>query len=1008
MFEWEKILAARYALLRETRAGPVFFIEHGLAEAETVDLISDVRAAVEVHPLDSRWWDAHSLSLIATSTEAGYRYRGSGTDFWPMLAGEFGAEIGNTSRQRVRDLFSSAAKTYRGAHPPHTPWAEAFHLIAWPITHALIPREFHRSLALTLASLRANVADLDDVELCDAIRVAASTSSARFNTLLATPDLIVPITRSLLGAPPREICEETMQRIATDLSTDQLARRSITAARRMQQRATTIVSLLPPRAGVPAIHGRLHIRRTVGTFILEASFPPLDPQLSVHLRRALRSRRYAPRLWGVSARIPSEQLLSGLPFNLKLEATPPDNAPLFPGLDELSIDAELLNILGAFELRLQPPLVFAISADGQTARMIRGTEVSGYRKYWVLGTDHEHILGFIPSLGQVGPYNCREFDPQVPTEARALEELGLYVRFGVFASLTGSPPLIPSDSIPSFVVGDHLLVVPRRQHPDGLQVEFDGASAHVTDQYVRVTVPSGDGLVHVSSGGTASVLRFKGVSDPPTPNPSGCTISVTSSELTVQALLSGSLSFVIDSPAPLDGLEATIELEAGSRIFSVSIRLGVLPQTVSAKDELFAILLDDVTRHFLLQTSDATINARLGCLVARSWRLERRVRPCWWVREPNRIVLRSEQSDLEYGQVAATAPYSEPTRNEPASESEARLLVPLGLDASEYGPAARFTTLCLGPKQVTLAAPAILKPRLGRCRHAENGAVGLEDLLGAYLRWSLAESENLIAEFRRRQVSNLLDSWIAELCCGEEWARREASAAILSPWESLVARCGDNGLGLDSYVELSKKDEHQLILRAIFKIRVALPELWARVGPPYDLGDEDYDILENAFNRAYEDLANEYRDRGRLDLAEIIQEGDASADTSADRWKAELCRIQAEVEFHRLAELLLPTDLVGGLLVLDVSVMSLDELSDEFTRWLSAARRSLSGGMPEAEALRAVLAIWSAPEVAVGLNWRSAIDVLLIERPVARAARYLAIKGRQAKHGGLRWKGTHM
>ncbi len=1002
MFEWEERLVTRYASLRESRAGPVYFIEHGLAEAETTDLISDVRAAVASHPLESRWWDAHMLSLIVTSTEAGYRYRGSGTDFWPMLEREFGAEIGNTSRQRVRDLFASAAKTYRGATPPRTPWAEAFHLIAWPITHALIPREFHQPLALTLARLRANVADLNDDALYRAIRVAASTASARFTTLLETPDLIVSLTRSLLGTPAREICSETMRRIADDLANDQLARSSIAVARQMQRIPSAGVQASGPRIDVPAIKGLLHIRRTIDTFILEASFPPLESQLSTHLRRALRSRRYAPRLWGVTAKVPSEQLLSGLPFHLKFEATPPDNAPLFPGLDELHIDEEFLNILGAFVLRLQDPLVFAVSADGQTARMIRGVEVSGYRSYWALRTERVPFLGATPALGKIGPYTIHEFDPQVPAHARALEDLGYFVRFGIFVSLTGSPPLSMSDSIPSFATGDRLLVVPRRSHPDGLRVEFNGTSAHVTDQFVRVTVPSGDGLVKVSSGAAASDLRFKGESNPPTPHPTGCSINVTSSELTVQALLSGTLSFTIDSPAPLEGLDATIELEAGGRRCSTGFRLGVLPQVLSADDEMFKILLDDSTRNLLLQASNATVHVRVGCLTGRSWQLDRRVRPCWWVREPDRIVLKSELSDLEYGQVAATAPHSEPKQNEPTSELEARILVPLGLDKSEYGPAAQFTTFCLSPKQVSLATPVIPKPRLRRCRRAVNGAAGLEDLIGAYLRWSLAESENLIAELRRRQVSNVLDSWIIELCCGEEWARREASTSKLGPWESLIACCGKTGIGLDSYVKLSKNDEQDIILRAVSKIRLALPELWERVGPPCDLGHEDYDLLENAFNKAYEDLSKEYRDRGSLDLAEVIKGGDSSADTSAHRWKEELGRVQAEVELHQLAELLLPTDLVGNLLGLEVSVMSLDDLSDEFTQWVSAARRSLSGGLPEAGALKATLALWSAPEVAVNLDWRSAIDVLLIERPVARAARYLALKCRQARRGGFR------
>ena len=1002
MFEWEEKLAARYAFLRESRAGPVFFIEHGLATGERADLIADVRAAVETYPLHSDWWNTRKLPLIVSSTEAGYRYSGSGTDFWPTLEAELGTEFGSASRQRVRDLFVSAAEFYRGARPPRTPWAKAFHLIAWPITHALVPREFHRPLALTLANLRASVADLSDEALYRAIRVAASTSSARFDTLIDSPDLIIPVTKSLLGTNTEELCPETMQRIADELSCDQLARRSIAVARRLQRSTRATVLPTPTGTEMPSIKGVLQIRRRDGTLTLEASFPPLESNVSRRLRKALRRKRYAPRLWGVTARVPSDQFLSGLPFALKLEAAPADDAPLLPGLDELYIDAEVLGILRAFELLLEPPLVFAVSADGEVARMVRGGEISGYRRYWVLATEHASIVGPSPSLGKLGPYSCHEFDPQIPSEARALEDLGYRVRFGVSVSLAGVPPLCQGDSVTSFEAGDRILVVPRRSHPDGLHVEFGGESAHVTDALVRLMVPSGDGLVHASSGGKARELRIRGVSNPPTLSLTACSIEFRSSELTLQALLGGTLSFVIDSPAPIEGLDATIVLEAGDRRCSATFRLGALPHTVSAAQEPFETLLDDATRAFLLQVAAVTLHVRVGCLTARSLQLERRVRPCWWAREDDHVVLKTELSDLDYGQVAAASPHLMPTQTEPAPESEARLLVPVGFDAVEFGPATQFTTLCLAPRQASLAAPLVPKPRLKRCRHAENDAAGLEDLLGAYLRWSLAESENLIAELRRRQIVEKLDLWVAELCCGEEWARREARASPLGPWESLIAYCDENRLGLDSYVQLSRDDEDNIIRSAVSNIRTAIPELWSRLGPPSELGTEDYALLDDACIKAYEDLSDEYRNRGRLELSNMIGSGDPSADTSPERWELALRHVQAQVELHELAELLLPTDKARELLVLDTSAMSLDELSDELTRWVSDARRSLYGGTPEAGTLRATLALWTEPEAAVNLDWWSTTDVLLVERPVARATRYLALKSRRARSGGHR------
>ena len=135
MLEVHRELDERYRALRESRTGPIFFLEHGLSEGEVADVVADVSHHLITHPLKSGWWNSNCLPLLVAATEVGYRYRGSGTDFWPVLEAEFGVEFSTTDRRRIRDLFASASKTYRGAQPPATPWAKAFHLIAWPINH---------------------------------------------------------------------------------------------------------------------------------------------------------------------------------------------------------------------------------------------------------------------------------------------------------------------------------------------------------------------------------------------------------------------------------------------------------------------------------------------------------------------------------------------------------------------------------------------------------------------------------------------------------------------------------------------------------------------------------------------------------------------------------------------------------------------------------------------------------------------------------------------------------
>lgn len=314
----QRHLFERFCALRDARRSAVFFVEHGLQVDELDTLKSCVRSSLQSYPLESGWWDQHDLPLLITATEVGYRYRGSGTDFWPVLEEELRVELPAPSRQRIKDLFVRAAERLRGACPPATDWAQAFHLIAWPITHALLPVEFHRPFAMTLAKLRASVGEADDDTLYRAVLAAAPFPSARFTTLLRDAALIVSLTRCLLAQGSNELSGEIIDRLSDDLEADDVARRDVAVARSIQRASrSTGGALLVPT--VSEIRGAFQLRRFNGAMILEAVFPPLEPDAANRLRSSLRRRRFSPRLWGVTARVTSDQLLSGLPFAIKFD-----------------------------------------------------------------------------------------------------------------------------------------------------------------------------------------------------------------------------------------------------------------------------------------------------------------------------------------------------------------------------------------------------------------------------------------------------------------------------------------------------------------------------------------------------------------------------------------------------------------------------------------------------------------------------------------------------------------
>ncbi len=72
----------------------------------------------------------------------------------------------------------------------------------------------------------------------------------------------------------------------------------------------------------------------------------------------------------------------------------------------------------------------------------------------------------------------------------------------------------------------------------------------------------------------------------------------------------------------------------------------------------------------------------------------------------------------------------------------------------------------------------------------------------------------------------------------------------------MVLACDETGFGRDSYVELSREDEVEVTRIAVREIRLAFPDLWARVGPSSHLSEEDYEALDLACDRAYAKLAD--------------------------------------------------------------------------------------------------------------------------------------------------------
>ena len=114
-------------------AAPVFALEHELSAEDLDLLIATVRTAVSegLGSRHRRWW----LPFVVYAAEAGYDYVGD--EYWRSFEQRtpgWRAE----HRALIKSWFTKFAAAYGGAVPTGA-FAAAFTIIAWPITHAVLP-----------------------------------------------------------------------------------------------------------------------------------------------------------------------------------------------------------------------------------------------------------------------------------------------------------------------------------------------------------------------------------------------------------------------------------------------------------------------------------------------------------------------------------------------------------------------------------------------------------------------------------------------------------------------------------------------------------------------------------------------------------------------------------------------------------------------------------------------------------------------------------------------------
>lgn len=237
-------LAEHFGVLaREREQVPLFALEHGLAQAELLALQNALRARIQVTAPARH----HEVVWVVYAAEIGYGY--AGDEYWQTFEEKTPGWTLNGRRDWIREAFVAFHRKFGGAKPSG-PWAEQFSIIAWPITHAILPRDLQQQLARVLYELRHSFsAELFDEpqRLGDFIAARSWNTSARFQNLVQAPALVGQIAAALLlqgreGFKPL-LHPTTLKRIGDDVDRERRARDWLRGARRAAEERAKIRGL---------------------------------------------------------------------------------------------------------------------------------------------------------------------------------------------------------------------------------------------------------------------------------------------------------------------------------------------------------------------------------------------------------------------------------------------------------------------------------------------------------------------------------------------------------------------------------------------------------------------------------------------------------------------------------------------------------------------------------------------------------------------------------------------
>ena len=827
---WQTTLERHFAELASTRKSaelPVFALEHGL----DANQIAEITGLLHARLRDGKRLGRHWLVWVVYATEQGYDY--DGEEYWLTFETRTPQWNAQGRRRSLRDWFWKFHLAYNGVKPTG-PWAEWFTIIAWPITHAILPKDLQHQLARALYDLRYQLARLVNcppAQVGRYVAAACDDATSRFRCFLEQEELAGRIILALLAGGGSDaslaIHGPTLRRIVTDLENVRSAREWLRDARKAVELAhrsfegaaspglasdqSQKPGSKPAVAGAqpPNIRPHLTLRRAGvdhWTAVLEIPTFREIADLTPDLRAFLKTTRCS--VSGTNGMLPAGWLLTGLQRRV---------LSVWPSSDHSVVKFEKPNLLiehlldSEGRITTGPSWIFRIGSDG-LAREVVGRLVRPGQDYIVVSR-RETVLtsllrpcvmdcaGVTAAILSVPSVLCRDVTEEIKKLELSIAQTvriwpaGLHPRGwdgeGQTEWILGETPCFgidhdhPIDTFEVGLIGSNKICVAAKSPGNTVFIRLPPLALGQHTLIVRaIQANTGSGWSGQQpvEGVVSLIVREPETWKPGTTIHGGLVVTVDPPEPSLDAFWEGETKLTVLGPEGRQ-VSGTIQLLGGSGEELVSEHVGILslPVVPDVWSRVFA--------HFTSNDRDpwAYLTAFSGRLVidgedlgSFSIPLQRNVAPIWWVwrRHPKTTMLRLVDDTAQEEEISVRAyDFRNPARAKSIPVQEARSAngfeppAPGGLYVA-YRQGQKYSLVVSMSKVSGGLAGLLIEPDAISLPAGQNAATAVLEAIEV---WSEVRLAGPFAAERRDRVLLRLRQHLFHIMCGDRWAEAERS-----------------------------------------------------------------------------------------------------------------------------------------------------------------------------------------------------------------------------------------